>query len=120
MDITNEGQAQNAISALSKYFGEPVCRVSFICDSFRQWFSVLKTQGHRVDYPWVKDISNLELAIYKSNLLWRLIYEGQNLRKKECPTHKGAWSGCSSEPCPDGCTDGINITGWLPESGGPV
>ena len=37
----------------------------------------------------------IRLAIAKSCLLDRLIYGGETLRKKMCPTHKGHWSGCN-------------------------
>jgi len=53
--------------------------------------------------------------IHKSNLLHRLLYQGQKLRSRPCPEHKGTWSGCHWEALPCGCQDGSNVTGWLPE-----
>jgi hypothetical protein len=53
------------------------------------------------------------LNLQKSNLLWRLIYRGQPLRTEMCPLHQGQWSGCAWDPCPHGCSDGNNVTGWL-------
>jgi hypothetical protein len=57
---------------------------------------------------------HLRLSIDKSCLLHRLIYSGEKLRERPCPTHKGQWSGCREYPCPEGCGYGSNITGWLP------
>jgi hypothetical protein len=55
--------------------------------------------------------------IAKSCLLWRLIYEGQELRRVPCPVHEGHWSGCAWPERPEdacACMDGSNVTGWLP------
>jgi hypothetical protein len=51
------------------------------------------------------------LAVKKSSLLARLLYDGEKLRTKQCPTHKGQWSGL---PHPgNDCECGL--TGWLPQ-----
>jgi len=61
------------------------------------------------------DIDSVFLKIRKSNLLWRLLYNGQPLRTTLCPLHKGKWSGCFlKEPCD--CEDNGNVTGWLPNT----
>jgi hypothetical protein len=55
--------------------------------------------------------------IAKSCLLWRLIYDGQELRTVPCPVHEGHWSGCAWPEKPEdvcACMDGSNVTGWLP------
>ena len=60
------------------------------------------------------------LQIRKSNLLHRLIYMGESLRKEPCPVHQGKWSGCKWED--DNCAcQGLqrggfasDVTGWLP------
>lgn len=55
--------------------------------------------------------------ITRSNLLARLLYDGEPLRERPCPVHKGKWSGCTwptkSEDCCS-CMSGCNVTGWLP------
>lgn len=53
------------------------------------------------------------LQIRKSNLLARIIYEGEKLRTKMCPEHKGEWSGIESSGniCPHKC----QLTGWIQE-----
>lgn len=61
-------------------------------------------------------VDRVFLMVRKSNLLHRLIYQGQAIRTVPCPTHKGTWSGCTwaagAERC--ACVDGCNVTGWLP------
>ena len=63
-------------------------------------------------------VGQVFLQIQKSNLLWRLIYGGQELRTTPCPEHKGKWSGCmwpKDEKDVCACMDGCNVTGWLPD-----
>lgn len=58
-------------------------------------------------------------AISKSNLLLRLLYEGEKLRTKQCPVHLGKWSGCKlpeETECKGACMSGYNVTGWLTEN----
>lgn len=78
-----------------------ICLIEGLCDELREW-SKCNPSGR------------VGLLIYKSCLLDRLIYGGETLRVKPCPLHRGRWSGCSLEPCPEGCSFGSNITGWLP------
>lgn len=54
------------------------------------------------------------LSISKSNLLARLLYNGEKLRETICPEHKGKWSGIewSESRCPHGC----QLTGWIQEA----
>ena len=62
----------------------------------------------------------IRLAIAKSCLLDRLIYGGERIREKMCPTHKGRWSGCNitgEEPCE--CQHDTCITGWLRNANDP-
>jgi hypothetical protein len=87
--------------------------------ALRQRADELEASGEEDTSPDLTAIARLpgiELAISKSNLLWRLIYEGQPLREVKCPVHNGRWSGCVWEParwCE--CMDGSDITGWLPD-----
>lgn len=58
-------------------------------------------------------VTDVFRQITKSNLLARLLYNGEKLRTRECPEHKGKWSGIewTDNRCPHGC----QLTGWLPE-----
>ncbi len=59
-------------------------------------------------------VNSIFRDIRKSNLLARLLYDGQTLRKVACPEHKGVWSGVEWGPenaCPHGC----QLTGWIRE-----
>jgi len=69
----------------------------------------LRSQEHQLG-----QIHYVFTQIHKSNLLHRLLYQGQRLRSRPCPEHKGTWSGCHWEALPCGCQDGANVTGWLP------
>jgi hypothetical protein len=61
----------------------------------------------------------LYLAIHKSSLLYRLLYNREPLRQYKCPTHQGHWSGLDaglSLNMTDGlpyCPWGCQMTGWL-------
>lgn len=134
MKIETKEQADEAMAALQEFFGEPVRPVRQYCSALETWMRCLEIdagmrpsqipqgftprgKGGREGY--VTMLGAIRRDITKSNLLARLIYGGQPLRTRPCPLHKGRWSGCHPEPCPHGCSDGTNITGWLPEEGTP-
>lgn len=116
-----------ATNALHQYFGEPVMRLSQFCDAMETWARCIIDNNVNPDL--IKDPTNPDRQqghqyfdflrgiltdIRKSGLLSRLLYDGQKLRTKMCPTHKGhmatsIWVGMGE--CPDGCEG----TGWLPE-----
>ena len=54
------------------------------------------------------------LQIRKSSLLARTLYDGQKVRTRRCPEHKGHWSGLESPP-DRYCKHGCGFFGWLPE-----
>lgn len=58
-------------------------------------------------------VGDVFMQISKSNLLARLLYNGEKLRTKMCPEHKGVWSGIewSENVCPHKC----QLTGWIQE-----
>lgn len=56
-----------------------------------------------------ESINFVAIQISKSALLDRLLYVGEPLRTKKCPTHKGTWSGLFGD-----CEHGCELTGWLP------
>lgn len=111
MKIETEAQAAEALEALQTFYGQPVLPVRRYCDALETWARVYVEKRPSARLA----LADVRLAIVKSNLLARLIYGGQKLRTRPCPIHKGEWSGCVPEPCAGGCSDGINLTGWLPE-----
>ena len=52
-------------------------------------------------------------SISKSNLLLRLLYQGEALRTRMCPDHKGRWQGIDFDGT--GCSHGCQLTGWIAE-----
>ena len=120
MALTPE-QAQQMLLELAEHFNEPVMPVSKYCSSLKTWAIAIQESQQNADnriighgHTYHMHLNAIVRDIMKSNLLYRLIYDGQPLRVRPCPTHKGRWSGCHAEPCPDGCSDGGNVTGWLP------
>lgn len=112
-DLT-PGQVHEMEQALTRHYGEPVMPVSRYCAAFDTWWSALE----HTEEPGLKKIResavlNLPLAIAKSNLLWRLIYLGEPLRTRQCPVHRGRWSGYGDCACNLGGTFS-DRTGWLP------
>lgn len=103
-----------------------------VCPALFTWFRVMselsdedfaRAQGHLNGPVRPQDVmAKLPLWIQKSNLLARLIYDGEELRTEQCPVHKGHWSGCQWGYPPCDCqkvmSDGhvgydSNVTGWL-------
>ena len=89
------------------------------CEKFEQWAQACMTdlpaddehmKGWREEFR--QHYQFIYTAIKKSNLLSRLIYEGEKIRTKPCPIHQGRWSGWHyPEVCPHGC----DFTGWIKE-----
>jgi hypothetical protein len=117
-------EAEAMLEQLSQYYGEPVKPISQYCEAFRTWRKAIQAAYEREpEGPWkcqygdmARDIHETSLHVAKSNLLARLLYEGEELRTEPCPVHKGRWSGCAwgDDACPH-CMSGSNITGWLPK-----
>jgi hypothetical protein len=125
--MTDE-RAAEMLQELRTHFKEPVFPMSHFCDSMRSWFECIvqnntnqelivdpKHPEYQHGHEYHGLLRRLEIDITKSNLLWRLLYGGQQVRKTKCPEHKGHWSGCAPEPCEHGCSNGLDITGWIPE-----
>jgi hypothetical protein len=116
----DDTKAEEMLRELAEHYGEPVRRVSDYCNAFMDWARVLAERGKEDDYEAAhygeiaNKLASVQLPIVKSNYLARRIYVGETHRTEKCPTHKGHWSGCYPEPCPDGCTSGMDVTGWLP------
>jgi len=99
--VTND-EAESMLKELAKHFGEPVLPLERFCHAMTTWSELAKA-----DLP--------ILSIKKSNLLYRMIYLGEEPRDVPCPLHRGKWSGCK-EPGYCACQkpDECNVTGWLP------
>jgi hypothetical protein len=99
----------------------PLMRLSDVCNTLRLFARTFCTPLPTDDEHKKKEraehyehFSKVDLAISKSNLLARLFFTDEGLRKTPCPEHKGRWSGCQWDtPCE--CRTGSNVTGWLAE-----
>jgi hypothetical protein len=110
--MTNE-EAEMVLTLLSIHFGERVAPVSRYCDALYTWRDATKDYAPNV-YAAAQTVL---AALSKSNLALRLVYGGQELRIEKCPKHDGHWSGCVWPRRPEdacACTDGADVTGWLP------
>jgi hypothetical protein len=139
----DEKEVSEMLEKLERHFGEPVKPVGQYCAALKLWSSALRMKAERLDAQlkamsspheilkddadrakkFAEDVSHIFLQIMKSNLLARLIYEGESLRTEMCPVHKGVWSGCFwAEKDDANCKCqwsqdghiGSNVTGWLP------
>lgn len=121
-----EEDAEKLLQRLSKHFGQPVMPVRRYCKAIWTWMNCV-TDAYKKDvenkeedprFPSIGPVlPSVRRAIEKSALLWRLIYDGQPLRTKECPEHKGVWQGLPS-PNND-CKHGCELTGWIPDDFDP-
>lgn len=83
-------------------------------DAYCEVFAAYLGERPEEDAAGVRD---LDLAIRKSCLLSRLIYEREPLRTVPCPKHRGRWAGIHwpGEGCEYGCVGPCGCTtGWLP------
>jgi hypothetical protein len=98
----------------------PTLKAEEFCEAFNTWARVCQTELTTDDATtkrWRKEFAShwrfIELAIYKSCLLDRLIYAREPLRTAVSPQHRGKWSGWIFENTDCGCQFGPNVTGWL-------
>jgi len=134
----SDEEAKEMLKRLSEHFGEPVMPAGQYCAALNLWAAALRGKVERLEaamrepghsasdeHKHCKEFANMVghvfMQIYKSNLLHRLIYQGESLRTEMCPIHKGVWSGCvppDENPCACQKTQsggtGSNVTGWLP------
>jgi hypothetical protein len=118
-----EPEAQEMLAKLSVHYREPVRRISEYCEAFEHWLRVIDESAACDEHSpwkneeWVGHIDGIRLAVRKSCLLDRLIYDGQKLRQEKCPKHQGRWSGIDGGPSMphSHCEHGCDLTGWLPE-----
>lgn len=116
-----EELAQLMRRELEEHYKEPVRPVSEYCNAFREWHKALGEKCKREEHDDYRDeslikayeaLNALALPIYKSAMLGRMIYGGEQARIEMCPKHKGRWVGL---PWGDNdCEHGCQLTGWLP------
>jgi hypothetical protein len=108
--MITKDQAEEMLNQLTEYYQCPVMPVDRYCRCLETWAEVASKAGE-ISSDFVMQLH----TVYKSNLLYRLIYLGEELRTTPCPVHKGVWSGWAlSEKNNCACLSGVNITGWLP------
>ena len=116
-------EVDEMLEKLKTHFDEPVLPMSKFCDAISNWFRCIirnntdpelvgKSADYRQGNAYYKYLSNIEIDIRKSNLLARLLYDGEELRTEICPNHKGHWDGQAQLFY--GCIYGCGGTGWLP------
>jgi len=107
------------LAQLREHFGQPVMPVSHYCDAFKAWQKAIEDAVERDPTNEelrgkLERISDVSLDVFKSNLLYRLLYLGEPVRKEMCPIHKGRWSGCvAPERECQHCMSGADVTGWV-------
>jgi len=112
----SDDEAKMMLERLTKHFNCQVMPVNKYCDALRVWANCIldlyeeTLSGHKQGSDYCEYLYRIITDIEKSNLLWRLIYNGEELRTEKCPKHEGRWSGYSFEGCVYGCGE----TGWLP------
>jgi hypothetical protein len=121
---TNKEEIDRFIKAVEN--GIPVMPVTFFCDALKTWAKLASDPPPQPDLredetkkrrEFGEQVSNVFIQIMKSNLLYRMLYDGEKPRETPCPVHKGRWSGCAlpeDTECKGACMSGSNVTGWLP------
>lgn len=120
-------QAQAMLDRLIKYHGGAVAPVDEYCRVLFAYHDAIGQASRDETMPddyrkamrdQYDQILKVRMSATKSNLLHRLLYQGEALRTKKCPQHKGRWSGIDfSGRSTCGCSDSNgNLTGWLKDS----
>lgn len=108
--LTDE-EAEALLARLSKHYNQPVMPVQRYCQALETWKRKIQEinrgdrQGQGSSYH--EHLTRIWTDIRKSNLLYRLIYLGQQMRTEECPDCQGKWGRLDCPQC--------GGTGWLPE-----
>jgi hypothetical protein len=137
MPKLEETEVQAMLKQLSEHFNEPVMPLTKFCSTLTKWARIIEEVNHehwedlKKRMPdatpdllthhgneYYLHIGGILTDIYKSDLLGRMFYGGEEPRTEKCPEHKGHWSGIEyisdgnhpSNECPHGC----QLTGWLP------
>jgi hypothetical protein len=115
-------EAEAMLRRLSRHYRQPVMPIRRYCNALRTWMAVRRKKqrdfekAHPDDtsYPnqWVNHLRTVDVMISKSNLLYRLLYLGEELRTEMCPEHKGKQH--MGVLLNNSCE--CNGTGWLPNA----
>ena len=122
--MTDE-EAEVLRKQLEEHYDEPVMPISRYCNALRRWARCIRERdwdreksGEKpLHGGYGKVLETVLMDIAKSNLLWRLLYCGQQFRTQQCPEHKGSWDGHAML---SGCSHQCDGTGWLREPGDPA
>lgn len=111
-----ESEAKAMLAILSEHYRCPVMPIDRYCNAFRTWADLVQENGYGGD-ELAAAIHYVRRSVEKSNLLARMLYDGEEPRTEKCPIHHGHWSGCvgPEEECPH-CMSGSNVTGWVRKS----
>lgn len=123
MTDLQEVTTEELVVELNRRTGDVYRPIRWVCDRLAIYCRALRDGGE--DGPFGPDEAEAlrqygERIVFiasKSNLLGRLLYDGEPLRTEPCPVHKGRWSGCpfpgdAEHDCE--CMHYGNLTGWLP------
>jgi hypothetical protein len=103
-----------AHEVLERHYRAPVMTPGQFCEKLSAYVRALREEGSDGPYSGeaaeaLREYGQFIIAFAsKSSLLGRLLYGGEDVRKRRCPIHNGQWVGVSC--CPHGCDE----TGWLP------
>ena len=105
---------EQVLHELREFFGEPCLPASKYCKALTTWAHIQSENEKNEQFAQFYRV--IENSIYKSCLLDRMIYGGEELRTEPCPVHKGVWSGISFGEGKCECSTGscACTTGWLP------
>lgn len=117
--LTDE-QAEAMLKRLTRHYHQPVMPINRYCDALREWAACIKElnlpgrnygkdlpEDHKHGQAYVNALDHILRDISKSNLLARLLYDGEKIRTIPCPEHNGHWSGIME------CAYGCQQTGWI-------
>jgi hypothetical protein len=117
-DLTQK-QVEAMLLQLREHYHQPVMPVGAYCDAFRSWLTAIEDAVKREPGSlelsgMLERLRDVQTDVFKSNMLYRLLYLGEPVRTEMCPIHKGHWSGCASpeRECPH-CMSGSDVTGWV-------
>ena len=116
MHKLSDKEAELMLEQLSKHFDQPVLPMRRFCGAISQWFRCIENLNQEDDgkawkqgAEYWQHLQKIEIDIQKSNLLARLLYEGEKFRTMKCPKHNGHLTFAFDEP---ECA--CQQTGWLP------
>lgn len=115
-DKIGEEEAARMLEALRNYYRQPVMPLHKFCDGLKKWARAMADSNGMYKSVGLDGLAFFGTA-WKSNLLYRILYLGEDPRTEKCPVHKGVWSGCVTEDPGCGCLSGANVTGWLAPDG---